>query len=215
MSVFIVQRIARIAVYVYGVKKYKLQKRIIMSCDIHLRVEAREKINPYPNDRHEWHNVDIYGEFSSCVYGMFARMADVRSCQDCKYRVQFEPRGLPDDLTDWATCESFYMYVTGNKEAAGWGENYCLKENAEKWVERGYSKWVDENHRKVTNPDHHSHSWLNTQELRQCFDDCFKQEDGTYKPNSDYVEWLGLVSLCEGIESDGIHECRVVFAFDN
>ena len=35
------------------------------------------------------------------------------------------------------------------------------------------------------------------------------------KSNSHYVEWLGLVSLCEGIESTGEYECRVVFAFDN
>ena len=51
--------------------------------------------------------------------------------------------------------------------------------------------------------------------LTDSFDDCFKRQDGTYIPFSDYVEWLGLVSLCEGIESDGIYECRVVFAFDN
>lgn len=181
-----------------------------MGCDIHLRIEARKRVNPYPSDRHEWHNVGILGEFSYRLYGMFARMANVRAHDT--YKVQFEPRGLPDDMTDWATCESFYLQIIDNKETAEWGEHYCLKEDAEKWVERGYSKWVDENHRRVTDPDHHSHSWLTTQELRQCFDDCFKQ-DGTYRGN--YVEWLGLVSLCEGIESDGEHECRVVFAFDN
>lgn len=185
-----------------------------MGCDIHLRVEARRKVNPYTNDRHEWSHVGFHGEFSSRIYGMFARMANVRSGGD-NYKVQFEPRGLPNDMTNWATCESFYLYVTEDKTLAECGENYCLKERAEEWVKKGYSKWVDDNHRRVTDPDHHSCSWLTTQELRQCFDDCFKREDGTYKPYSDYIEWLGLVSLCEGIESDGIHECRVVFAFDN
>ena len=185
-----------------------------MGCDIHLRVEARRKVNPYPNDRHEWYNVGIYGEFSCRIYGMFARMANVRSGGN-SYKVQFEPRGLPNDMTDWGTCESFYMHVTNDENAVEWGENYCLKERAELWVKKGYSKWVDDYHRRVTDPDLHSYSWLTTQELRQCFDDCFKQEDGTYKPYSNYVKWLGLVSLCEGIESDGKHECRVVFAFDN
>jgi len=185
-----------------------------MGCDIHLRVEMRKKVNPYPNDKHMWYNTGFKGEFNSRVYGMFARMANVRSYND-NYNIQFEPRGLPSDITDWATRESFYLYVTDNEAAANWGGHYCLKEDAEKWVERGYSEWVDENHRTVTDPDLHSHSWLTTQELRQCFDDCFKQEDGTYKPYSDYIEWFGLVSLCEGIESDGIYECRVVFAFDN
>ncbi len=101
-----------------------------MGCDIHLRIEKRRRINPYPNDRHEWYNVGIYGEFSSRIYGMFARMAKVRAYGDT-YKVQFEPRGLPDDMTDWATCESFYLHVTDNEAAADWGKNYCLKEKAE------------------------------------------------------------------------------------
>lgn len=186
-----------------------------MGCDIHLRIEKRRKVNPYPNDRHYWYNVGIYGEFRCRTYGMFARMAKVRDYYGDKYNVHFKPRGLPDDLTDWATCESFYLHVTDDENAVEWGEHYCLKERAEEWVEKGISKWVDENHRRITDPDLHSYSWLTTQELRQCFDDCFKEKDGKYKEYSDYVEWLGLVSLCEGIESDGIHECRVVFAFDN
>ena len=158
-----------------------------MGCDIHLRIEQRKRVNPYPINQHNWSNVGFDGEFNSRIYGMFARMAKVRDYYGDKYKVQFEPRGLPDDM-NWSTCESFYLHVTDDEAAVDWGEHYCLKEMAEKWVEQGYSK---------------------------CFDDCFKQEDGTYKSKSDYVEWLGLVSLCEGIESDGIHECRVVFAFDN
>lgn len=183
-----------------------------MGCDIHLRVERRRKVNPYPNDRNEWYNVGFRGEFSYRIYGMFARMAGVRG--NGTNKVEFKPRGLPNDM-NWATCESFYMNVTSDEAAIDWGNNYCLKESAERWVEQGCSEWVDEAHTRVTDPDHHSHSWLITQELRQCFDDCFKQEDGTMKPYSDYVEWLGLVSLCEGIESTGEYDCRVVFAFDN
>ena len=185
-----------------------------MGCDIHLRVEMRKKVNPYSNDKHVWYNAGFKGEFRSRVYGMFARMANVRSYGD-NYKIQFKPRGLPEDMTDWATRKSFYLHITDNEAAANWGYQYCLKEDAENWVEKGYAKWVDENHRTVTDHDLHSHSWLTTQELRQCFDDCFKEEDGTYKPYSDYIEWLGLVSLCEGIEYDGVYECRVVFAFDN
>ena len=184
-----------------------------MGCDIHLRVERRRKVHLYPNGRHEWRDVGFKGEFDFRIYGMFSRMAGVRG--NGRNKVEFEPRGLPDDMTNWSTCESFYMRVTNNKEAVEWGNGYCSTESAERWVEQGYSEWVDEDHRRVTNPNLHSYSWLTTQELRQCFDDCFKQEDGTIKPHADYVEWLGLVSLCEGIESTGEYECRVVFAFDN
>lgn len=185
-----------------------------MRCDIHLRIEKRKRVNSYTNGRHKWYSVGFHGEFSYCIYGMFARMAKVREYYGNKYKVQFKPRGLPDDM-NYQSTESFYLYVTDNEVAVNWGEHYCLKKMAEKWVKEGCSEWVDENHTRITDPDLHSYSWLTTQELRQCFDDCFKQKDGMYKPNSDYSEWLGLVSLCEGIESDGIHECRVVFAFDN
>lgn len=184
-----------------------------MGCDIHLRVERRRKVNPFPNYRHEWYNVGFKGEFGVRIYGMFARMAGIMG--DYTNKVEFKPRGLPEDMTDRATCESFYMNVTSEEAAIKWGRKYCSKESAERWVEQGYSEWVDEAHTRVTDPDLHSHSWLTTQELRLCFDDCFKQEDGTMHPFADYVEWLGLVSLCEGIESTGEYECRVVFAFDN
>lgn len=180
-----------------------------MGCDIHLRVEKRRRKNPYPNDKNEWWDVGFYGEFSDRIYGMFARMAGVR---DYDNKVMFEPRGLPEDIC-WSSKQTFYINVTENKELIEWGDNHCSKENAEKWVEKGWSIWGDEKHSTVRDPDHHSHSWLTTQELRQCFDDCFKNDDGTYK--GDYVEWLGLVSLCEGIESTNEYECRVVFAFDN
>jgi len=101
------------------------------------------------------------------------------------------------------------------QELIEWGDKYCSKEDAETWVKHGLSKWVDEKHIIITNPDFHSASWLTTQELRQCFDDCFKESNGTYKANSTYIEWFGLVSLCEGLESSGEYECRVVFVFDN
>lgn len=185
-----------------------------MGCDIHLRIEKRKRVNSYTNGRHKWYSVGFHGEFSYRIYGMFARIAKVKDYYNDKCKVQFKPHGLPDDM-NYQSTESFYLYVTDNEVAVNWGEHYCLKKMAEKWVKEGCLEWIDENHTRITDPDLHSYSWLTTQELRQCFDDCFKQEDGMYKPNSDYSEWLGLVSLCEGIESDGIHECRVVFAFDN
>ena len=185
-----------------------------MGCDIHLTVEHRRKKNPYPNDVHEWYDVGFNGTFSSRIYGMFARMAKVRDYYGNKYKVQFEPRGLREDVA-WTRTNKCYLNVIGDKGAIEWGEHYCSKENAERWVENGLSEWIGKDHRTLTDPDYHSYSWLTTQELRQCFDDCFKDENGNYKPNSDYVEWLGLISLCEGIESDGINECRVVFWFDN
>lgn len=181
-----------------------------MGCDIHLAVEKRRR-NAFADER--WQGVSIFGEFSHRIYGMFARMAIVRD-YGFDTRVMFEPRGLPKDISR-SSEGIFYMMVTDNDEAIEWGRGYCSKKTAERWVEQGRSVWVDDEHHTLTDPDHHSHSWLTTQELRQCFDDCFKNDDGTYKEIADFADYLGLVSLCEGIESSGLYECRVVFAFDN
>ena len=186
-----------------------------MGCDIHLMVEIRAKEDTEMATRipNRWYDCGFRGEFSSRIYGMFARMANVRSSGDGDgYKVQFKPRGLPEDIC-WMTQREFFLNVIDDEHAVDWGDRYCSPENAERWTKKGYSKWVNEEHTTITDPDYHSSSWLTPSELRQCFDDCFKNEDGTYK--GDYIEWLGLVSLCEGIESDGIHECRVVFCFDN
>jgi hypothetical protein len=176
-------------------------------------VELRKKVeNPDSTRLDRWYNGGFTGEFSSRIYGMFARMASVRTYDGEDYKVKFKPRGFPEDMTWWSQRQ-FYLDVVDDENAVDWGDGYCLVESAERWVEKGYSKWLDEGHTTITNPDYHSCSWLTASELRECFDDCFKNEDGTY--HGDYVEWLGLVSLCEGIESDGKHECRVVFCFDN
>lgn len=177
-----------------------------MGCDIHLIVQQRTK----GKEDAEWYNVGFRGEFTDRIYGMFARMANVRNYWDYKH---IKPRGLPIDIkNDWVAREIFFLNVTENEDLVK-ENNYCSKEQADRWTLEGCSEWIDET--TITDPDHHSHSWLTTQELRQCFNECFKDENGEYRPLADYVCWLGLVSLCEGIESDGRHECRVVFAFDN
>ena len=178
-----------------------------MGCDIHLIAQQRTK----GKEDAEWRNVGFRGKFTERIYGMFARMANVRNYWGFKY---IEPRGLPEDIfDDWVARNVFCMKITENEHLAEWGDNFCSKEQADEWVAKGYSEWINET--TITDPDLHSHSWLTTQELRQCFNECFKDENGEYRPLADYVRWLGLVSLCEGIESDGKHECRVVFAFDN
>lgn len=181
-----------------------------MGCDIHLAVEMRRRTKAFPQEHDRWQGTGFYGEFSCRNYGMFARMAIVRD-YGCDARVMFEPRGLPKDISR-SSEGIFYMRVTDDEEAIEWGQGYCSKETAERWVEQGSSVWVDDEHHTLTDPDHHSHSWLTTQELRQCLDDCYRKG---YEKAYGYVDWLGLVCMCEGIESTGEYECRVVFAFDN
>lgn len=171
-----------------------------MGCDIHLRVEKRRIMGTC------WTNTGFYGEFYDRNYPMFARMAGVRDYYNKK---MFEPRGLPPDISH-DTVNSFIYRVTNSEECAEWNEQFIYKTMAEQWVEDGISKWWDDEHKMVSDPDLHSHSWLTAGELRQCYDDCL-----TEHPYADFSDWCALVAFCEGIEQSGNYECRVVFAFDN
>lgn len=181
-----------------------------MGTDIHLRVERRRK----KPEQIEWEMVPFNGDFSCRIYGMFSRMAGVRESSNYTHKVKFAPRGIPDDIS-YEALNTFCYRTTTDKEYACCVEHRCLIETAEEYIRGGLSKWVKKEHGMLTNPDYHSYSWLTAKELRQCYDDCFFDENGKIIPFSDYIDWLGLVSLCEGIESTGDYECRVVFAFDN
>lgn len=171
-----------------------------MGCQIHLRVEKRIK------GQNRWTSAGFYGEFCDQYYLMYEMMAGVRVS---KNKI-FEPRGLPNDIC-CDTAETFYNIVTEDNILANFVGGFVLRKDAERWVEKGLSTWENEKKRRVSDPDLHTHSWLTTQELRKCYDE-LPHNKLTILLDSN---WLGLVSLCEGIESTGRFECRVVFAFDS
>lgn len=132
-----------------------------MGCDIHLYIEARPRIKAIDNSKYPWGSVGFQGEFSSRIYGMFARMANVRSYGKA-YKVQFEPRGLPKDVNSYSLKDKAWLEVTNDKNLLEKYPNYCSLTMAEQWVELGVSEWIDETKTHIFNPDYHSFSWLTT-----------------------------------------------------
>ena len=177
-----------------------------MGCDIHLHVEIRKKDPSYGIN---WVHCGFYGEFSDRIYAMFAVLANVRNYRNLP---SLPDRGIPDDLSWYTFDELFKMSKDELKDNDG--EYYYLTETAEKWAKEGYSFVHEVNGIKYySDPDAHSYNWCTTEEMKNSFNTIFKDENGNYI--GDYIEWLGLVSYMEGLESSGEYECRAVFWFDN
>lgn len=193
-----------------------------MGCDIHLILEIKLKKDKvwnefYTEKGNVWKRANIFGHdgvWGDRIYGMFAVLADVRNYSN---REHLPLRGFPEDANDY-TKRSYYLKVIDKKpeELTDYEieNNYCSRENAERWLKNGYSKNVTLFEQEyITNPDWHSPNWCTTQEMEECVNKIFKEEDGSYK--GDYIEWLALLGTMKGYELSGEYECRAVFWFDN
>lgn len=188
-----------------------------MGCDIHLRLERKlkkdKKWNKYYTEKAgEWKNCCIFNynkTWGDRIYGMFARLADVRNYNECEH---IPLRGMPDDCCD-STMECYGYRISDivKEEYYDWEVS---RETAEKWVSKGYSRYYKIGLKEfVSCPDWHSPNWCTTQEMEDCINKLFKNDDGTYK--GDYIEWLALLGVMKGYEQSGEYECRAVFWFDN
>ncbi len=162
-----------------------------MGCDIHI----------YPE-------YQIHGGWSSLAtnvnpgrdYELFTKLAGVRG--DPKEAL-IPPRGVPADrslMTKWGD-ELFINDETVNSEGC------CSRASAERWVAQDISQWVDDRKASVTDPDHHTRSWLSTAEFRQAL-----ESPSAY--GEPRVEYWGLLAMLEEVQRRG-HETRIVFWFDN
>lgn len=199
-----------------------------MDCDIHLVLEIRrrkpKKVIVSPEVRNDSGENIIHKEFSYTldtdwrrsyltgydntwgdrVYGMFARLADVRNYWNYDH---LPIRGLPEDVTD--STLMLATYKIGDEEDV----DTVTQETASKWIKNNYCKIVKVFGKdRVTSPDYHSANWCTTEEMESCINKCFKRvSDYT----GDYVEWLALLGAMKGYEQTGEWECRAVFWFDN
>lgn len=188
-----------------------------MGCDIHLRLERRLKKDKVWNEYY----TEKAGEWKGCsniksgqcwgdrIYGMFAVLADVRN----KWDIEHLPlRGLPDDCSD-LTLECYGKRIANKAREQCYDFEYA-REDAEKWIRQEAStRYSVYNLEYCSNPDWHSPNWCTTQEMEDCINKIFKNDDGTYE--GDYIEWLALLGTMKGYEASGEYECRAVFWFDN
>lgn len=164
-----------------------------MGCDIHAYIEHK------PKNRESWQSFG--GRINpGRIYGMFAKLADVRNTFGIK--PISEPRGIPDGISSGA-FEDYTMYITETE-----GENYVTTERAAAWVKDGSSKYLRNDH-FVSNPDWHSESWCNADELEQAITDVWRSGF-----NGCEVEWKVLVATMRSFEQQG-EDARLVFWFDN
>lgn len=165
-----------------------------MGCDIHAFLEYRKTGN------RGWSAFG--GEFTlDRNYAVFSNLADVRSYGENKAPVAAN-RGVPDGLS-WRPDRSRLLYITDTE-----GDGNTTKENAERWIAKGYSKKVGDSH--ITRPDLHSHSWCNANELEEVIN----RVDSDVMGNVWTHEYRAFLSAMRQFEAMGF-ESRMVFWFDN
>jgi hypothetical protein len=139
----------------------------------------------------------------------------------------FNAKGIPSDIS-WRTVQDYTLCVTHDDNEDG-----CTKTQAASWVAAGTCKvWNSINGEivMITNPDWHTPSWLNIQEMkivaermRIILTDNFARTNAG-KPNQNMLNSMfdntlanveGLIAMLEKIEESGCIKTRVVFWFDS
>lgn len=170
-----------------------------MGCDVHAYVE-------YSSNGEHWRN--LTDNAGSRNYRMFGIMAGVR-CEDLK---MFDPKGLPEGRLSYVTEGAHWLSIAPEnhpewKDLEGW----TSEGSARRWVNSGCSvaDMQDGVLKRVSNPDHHTHSWLSVVELQKCVDRYRELSDGQAP-----TEWVAILGAMKAIEDNG-EMSRVVFWFDN
>lgn len=158
-----------------------------MGCDIHCYIEYKKP---------EW---DSWSNFGGRInpgrnYHLFAKLAGVRNYDEITDFIQ--PRGIPEDAA-YASATDNQLYVSDIEQ-----DGNCTRDRAEMWVASGCSKYTDDRKMFVTNPDWHSHSWLDVNEFGGAI-------EGTGR-----VEYSVILEAMRAFEDMG-YTSRLVFWFDN
>lgn len=159
-----------------------------MGCDIHCYIEYKDKNSSY------WH--DFGGRINpGRFYSIFASLAGVRNSGDIVPIAK--PRGIPDDVSYEAEWDR-WVYISKVD-----GDNRCPPESAERWVKEGCSIYKNDEKKFVSNPDHHSHSWVTPDEF-----------ESAINGNQYAVEYTAMLAAMRSLEASGM-TVRLVFWFDN
>ena len=172
-----------------------------MGCDIHAFVELVSK--------EDQTRVSSIAEFNlGRDYRLFTVLAGVRVSEQLLFP---EPKGIPKSL-GWQTGDKYYMVVVPDNEP-GEEENTVKRSSAEEYVKDGFSTWEDpKNQWRISSPDWHTPSYLNTKELEDAIQ--------VYGPANAGLEGTreirGVLSLMKTLDQDNKKtEARFVFWFDN
>jgi len=162
-----------------------------MGCDIHAYIDYDS-----PKDQGEIDLVNYFGEINIFRhYALFGLMAGVRG----QYKL-FKPKGLPERLS-WTTRDKTVIYIVEKTEEKN--ENSYTCEYVEKWN----LKYTDDSKTRVWDPDFHTHSWLDTNEINKLLIEYEKIGGKCFALEAAYHAMLHLEDL----------KChpRLIFWFDN
>lgn len=203
-----------------------------MGCDIHCYIEYKRK------DRDNWS--DFGGRINpGRNYWMFGAMGGVRA----DHIPFIEPRGWPDECASASFSDNtIYISETQTEDTSGSGDEYYYsRKHADECVAKGYCQFASRGagHHWVTNSDHHSHSWLTSDEFELSIAAYLKasgflintprltapenlqsdalatqsDQDRAWALN-DITEYWSILAAMRCFEAQG-HQARLVFWFDN
>lgn len=182
-----------------------------MGCDIHTYVEfATPKTGDYPV---YWQNFTRNG--GNRNYILFGVLAGVRYPE----AQLFQPKGMPEGDYGFWTVEDYWLRIpSAAYPELEDSEGYVSLDKAERWIADGSSIGKrDAKGRlfRVSNPDHHTHSWLTTDELAQALDHYKAEAEKQWPGEADTPpEWLAMLAGMRAFEAAG-QMTRLVFWFDN
>lgn len=93
-------------------------------------------------------------------YCLFTLLAGVRGDEIQGQKPISLPKGLPDKISCITQLEAYYLVLDLEETTE---HRCCTRSQAEKWG----SKYADETKRWTHDPDTHSHSWLNVNEVEE------------------------------------------------
>lgn len=179
-----------------------------MGCDIHCYVEYRNPPNPAtPDEQSYWGGFPRINPGRD--YQLFGYIAGVRG----EGPALVELRGLPPGAGSYHRQSDYWRIVD---DTLADHDGFVTRKSAESWVASGCSVWEDDTHKRVSDPDIHSHTWLTPAEFEAAVNMPMPplKIGGRVFPYERSVEYHGLVALMKAIEARG-KEVRIVIWFDN
>lgn len=169
-----------------------------MGCDIHCAIEI-------VYDRsHATGFVESFAIIEpSRNYEMFGVLAGVRGGE-----ALYPPRGIPSNLSYLAKIQ-YAMFVSNEQDREC---STISKDRADKYVEQKYSVRMGDNW--ISNPDYHTPSWLNTEELESCINE-YKKRLKADRFAHDRTQYEAILAAMKILEETTNGKARFVFWFDN
>lgn len=177
-----------------------------MGCDIHMYIEYKRK-----EDKK-------FTNFGNCLnpgrnYFLFGLL-----CKGVRSDLEegLDPKGLPErDTLGWRTKSDSILRIDDEFAENDYTGEWTTLEKAKRWEANGAVIFNNANGipTYVTNPDWHSHTYINTEEFREQLIRYYQNPEvimlGYKEP-----EYEAILAAMNSFQQNG-YDCRIVIWFDN